>query len=126
MYQRTVAILLILCLSYQSFVKLGVVIWYQVNKEYVAQNLCENRDKPEMNCCGKCYLRKQLKKVETNNTGTNIPQKWNFGEVMMYTVPDLIYIKPLLFSDDLCFVAIDDFLAPLLVSSDIFHPPSLA
>jgi len=35
---------------------------YKVNFSYVASVLCENRDKPEMHCNGKCHLRKQLEK----------------------------------------------------------------
>lgn len=40
-------------------------IWYVVNKEYVAQELCENQNIPMLNCNGKCYLSKQLKKAES-------------------------------------------------------------
>lgn len=39
-------------------------IWYQVNYSFVAEELCENTEKPEMDCNGKCYLTKQLKKTE--------------------------------------------------------------
>ncbi len=40
-------------------------IWYQVNQDYVAEELCENTDKPELECNGKCYLMKQLAKAES-------------------------------------------------------------
>ena len=40
-------------------------IWYVVNKEYVAQELCENQAIPMLNCNGKCYLSKQLEKAES-------------------------------------------------------------
>lgn len=39
-----------------------ILLNYQVNKEYIAQNLCENRDKPDMDCCGKCVVKKELDK----------------------------------------------------------------
>lgn len=39
-------------------------MYYQVNKSYIASNLCENRDKPKMNCNGKCFLAKKLKAAE--------------------------------------------------------------
>ena len=35
--------------------------YYQLNKEYIARVLCENRDKPQLHCDGKCYLAKRLK-----------------------------------------------------------------
>ena len=43
-------------------------IGYQINKAYIAEALCENRDKPQMHCDGKCYLSKQLKKANDLNT----------------------------------------------------------
>lgn len=54
-------------------------IWYVVNKEYVAQELCENQEIPMLNCNGKCYLSKQLEKAESalkdleNNHKNNRP-----------------------------------------------------
>lgn len=35
---------------------------YVVNYDYIVENLCENKDKPFLNCDGKCYLAKQLAK----------------------------------------------------------------
>ena len=37
---------------------------YLVNKDYIAQFLCVNKDKPEMACGGKCHLMKELEKEE--------------------------------------------------------------
>lgn len=34
---------------------------YKVNYDYIVNFLCENQDKPEMHCDGKCYLSKALK-----------------------------------------------------------------
>lgn len=54
-------------------------IWYVVNKEYVSEKLCENKDIPMLNCNGKCYLSKQLEKAESalrdieNNHKNNRP-----------------------------------------------------
>ncbi len=45
---------------------------YQVNYDYYAQELCENQDKPELHCDGKCYFAKQLTLAE-NNTKSEPP-----------------------------------------------------
>ncbi len=37
-------------------------IEYSLLKDYIARNLCINRDKPESTCDGKCFLDDQLKK----------------------------------------------------------------
>jgi len=66
MYRLT-AILLIIGVLFQSMDKLVVIANYEVHKDFIAKNLCENRDKPQMKCCGKCYLKKQLSKTEGNS-----------------------------------------------------------
>jgi hypothetical protein len=37
---------------------------FELNRKYIAENLCENRDKPAMHCCGLCYLNKSMQKAE--------------------------------------------------------------
>ncbi len=44
------------------------MIDYIVNYNYIRTELCENKDKPEMHCNGKCHLKKQLKKFNSNPT----------------------------------------------------------
>jgi hypothetical protein len=48
----------------------GAVAYYRVNQDYIAKNLCVNRDKPKMNCNGQCYLAKQLKAQEEKESKT--------------------------------------------------------
>lgn len=52
------------------------IIEYHANYDYIASVLCENRDKPYLECNGKCYLEKQLKKINNNHHDhkSNIPQ----------------------------------------------------
>lgn len=38
------------------------LVEYVVNYDYISTVLCENRDVPEMQCNGKCYLSKMLAK----------------------------------------------------------------
>lgn len=39
---------------------------YFLNKEYIVEFLCINKDKPELKCDGKCHLAKQIKKQQEN------------------------------------------------------------
>ncbi|MBX3241766.1 MAG: hypothetical protein KIT80_12335 [Chitinophagaceae bacterium] len=41
---------------------------YQLNKSYVAANLCENRYRPQLQCEGKCLLMKKLEKQHDTDT----------------------------------------------------------
>jgi hypothetical protein len=49
-------------------------IEYELNKKYIAEVLCENKDKPEMHCNGKCHLKKQLKKANSAPEQQEQPQ----------------------------------------------------
>jgi hypothetical protein len=52
-------------------------IEYALNKDYIAKNLCINRDKPKSCCAGKCHLKKELAKSDTTseNEGKDNSQK---------------------------------------------------
>ena len=39
------------------------VMEYFINYDYIASELCENKEKPELHCNGKCHLMKELAKA---------------------------------------------------------------
>jgi hypothetical protein len=57
------------------------VIDYLINKDYIAENQCINKDKPKSCCNGKCHMVKQLQKTNKNsdngpkNTGSRVQLK---------------------------------------------------
>lgn len=55
-------------MSMQSLYRLGLVTWFEMNREYVATVLCINKAKPEMHCNGQCYLKKEIQKSESKQT----------------------------------------------------------
>lgn len=59
--QRFVLYLLLVAVLLPTVSPWGIIAHYQLNKEYIARVLCENRDKPQLHCDGKCYLAKRLK-----------------------------------------------------------------
>lgn len=62
---RFVAIpILILLVMSQTFSNWFVVATFNLNRAYIAKNLCENRYRPKMNCNGKCVLMKKMKEKE--------------------------------------------------------------
>lgn len=68
MLRKAVSILLILAMSIQCLYRLGLVTWFEMNREYVATVLCINKAKPEMHCNGQCYLKKEIQKSESKQT----------------------------------------------------------
>ena len=60
--RKLFAIFALLGVLLQSFNSAIIVLGYYANKEYIAKYLCENKDKPRLNCEGKCSLKKRLAK----------------------------------------------------------------
>jgi hypothetical protein len=50
-----------LSLLMQVFSTSLILLNYRVNTSYIIENFCENTDRPEMHCEGKCHLNKQIK-----------------------------------------------------------------
>lgn len=57
---KIISLILILTLSFQCLVKLGLITFYSFNKDFIIKELCENKDKPKMKCEGKCFLKKSM------------------------------------------------------------------
>ena len=47
----------------QSLALLYVQMEYGINHAYIAKVLCVNRDKPQMHCDGKCFLKKDISRA---------------------------------------------------------------
>src|SRR4051794_3308230 len=91
--RRALAILLFAITSYQCILKLSIVAWYECNKSYIAQHLCENRDKPQMKCCGKCYLKKQLARADNSNReGKPLAEHLSKIEIPAFILPGQIIL----------------------------------
>jgi len=62
--KATFSILLAALILSTVFMKSVVVLNFRINQKEIAASKCENKNKPEMNCEGKCYLSQQLKNAE--------------------------------------------------------------
>lgn len=80
---RVLAIFLLFSLQLPLFNKWGSVAYYQINRDYIAENLCVNRDKPMLNCNGQCYLAKKLKAAEEKEQKSNSERLEKMPEVVL-------------------------------------------
>ena len=62
--KATFSILLAALILSTVFMKSVLVLNFRINQKEIAAAKCENKNKPEMNCEGKCYLSQQLKNAE--------------------------------------------------------------
>ena len=67
----------------QYFNKVEIFLCYQVNKNYISAFLCENKSKPELQCDGKCYMKKQLKATDENQSKFPVSIK-EFQEIIFF------------------------------------------
>lgn len=78
--------LLTVCHVFLPFVE------YALHRDYIAQNLCENRDTPELQCNGKCHLQKEVqqqeKKEQQEGSKERVPTvDWNYTILSLDSEP---------------------------------------
>ena len=100
---------------------------FEIRRDYIVANLCENRNRPQLNCNGKCYLAKKLaalEEQEKKQAEQDYVSKLLFQPMELksyeFNIPFLKFKnrEPIIYSF-LTSVNTCTFL------SDIFHPPSL-
>lgn len=81
-----IASILVLLVMTQVFSKWLLLAEYAVNKEYIAKNLCVNKEKPKLKCHGKCQLMKKMAEdTENSNSGSeNGMAKSSLPEVLPF------------------------------------------
>lgn len=120
--KRIIAITIFIALLMQTASRLVIIAQFYINRDYIAKNLCVNRNKPQMNCCGRCYLRKKLKQDEKNSNSTSLKND-KFQELAFF-VPirlKIIFIQWL--NDKTYYLAREKFYQ-FQYSSNFFHPPA--
>lgn len=123
MVNKLISYILILIMSCQCLVNMGIITYYQLNKEYIADVLCINRDKPELQCQGKCFLTDQLKK-DNQSDKKGVPatqqQKIDFPSFLICVYQFKFHLPEIQEGMDILMES--SFFSPLR-SSGIFHPP---
>lgn len=66
-----VAIIVFFALLAQTFQMVVIEANFFINRDFIANNLCENKARPQMHCNGHCQLKKELEKQEKKSA----PQK---------------------------------------------------
>lgn len=95
---------------------------YIINQDYIAEFLCINKDKPKLECNGKCYLTKQLKEV-ADEKKKNLPpiemEEYPIGFVLLasFTFPSVRLLKKSLYHYNNRY--------SFSYLNQIFHPPNI-
>ena len=99
---------------------------FEIRRDYIVANLCVNRNRPMMNCNGKCYLAKRIAALEEQEKRQ--AEKSYMSQLMDHVMDSRIHynITPQFFSfevlSDITFTYSSPFTARIAVD-EIFHPP---
>jgi hypothetical protein len=83
--KRFMAFILFLVIMVPALIKLGIVTNYLVKYNYYVTVLCENKDKPELKCNGKCHLALELKEAESPVESPVMPAVLSLEPVFFFT-----------------------------------------
>ena len=125
--RRTVAIVALLGIFLQTFSQALILAKFYANQDYIAKNLCENRNRPQLHCNGKCCLKKKLDKENATGTTSNSKSEKESPIVaLFFTEPASFDVLPSFVSPIRQKFAgrTDRCLCPAL--GNIFHPPGIA
>jgi hypothetical protein len=105
------------------------VVDYVINYDYISTQLCENVEKPELKCNGKCHLAKELAEASENDKPLSTDKKQN----VKFEI-EVLFCEPISNDNVNPFLTFgskikDSFYQNFYfseVSSSVFHPPILA
>lgn len=116
------AIFIILIMT-QTFSKWIMIAEFNINRNYIAKNVCENRYRPMMHCNGHCQLMKKMRQEEqpANNRTPFVKEK---SETPLF-VKEIISRNILSRQKFDCTVHNQDFYFPNPYSPSVFRPPDV-
>jgi len=101
---------------------------FEIRRDYIVANLCENRNRPMLNCNGKCYLAKKIadaKKQEEKQAESDFLSKL-FAPATDLTFISVITVEKKEYSLSFAKSVKFDYDSTFRSSNhirDIFHPP---
>ncbi len=122
MIRRFIAYLLVVALMASNFSRFFVYAGFELNRNYIATKLCENRNKPWLHCNGKCYFIKKIRQAEEKEKNEERQSQKNlFQEALFVQKPGIRFYSQLL---QVMQVPMHRIALPA-VDLPIFQPPQL-
>lgn len=116
-----ISILLISTILFASMQKTLVFTFYEMEKEYVIEQLCINKDVPGSCCKGKCFIEKQTSEKEAEGIIINVLK--NIKEELYF---DHISLNQNINQNTIQHIHFYNLLNTSNYNNSIFHPPSVS
>jgi hypothetical protein len=127
MVNRITAIILLVSLTTANFSRFFIYAGFELNKNYIASKLCENRDKPWLHCNGHCYFMKKIKQAQENEKKQQAKDNLNRLEISFfqesYRIP---FIEPVVLENNKSTFPRYTYQYSSSYLSTIFRPPKQA
>ncbi len=75
----------------QSWKVTMVYAWYYANRDKIAERFCENLDRPELMCSGKCHIQKVIEDVKQDR------DRWKKSAQVSIDERSITFISPKLY-----------------------------
>lgn len=120
MLLKPISVLLLFSLLSTNFANLFVFAGFELNRKYIAAELCINKNKPELHCNGKCFLMKKLKQAQDKEQKQERQaQKTQIQDAVVVT--QQVFKQYVLAESKLHIPA--SMGMPQSIKNSIFHPP---
>jgi hypothetical protein len=91
MLNRVTAILFLLALTSTYFSRLFILADFELNRQYIADHYCINKNRPWMHCNGHCYLMRKLNEArEKQDKDQEQVQKSFSLEAVFHVLPSIV------------------------------------
>ncbi len=113
--------LLILFISNNIF-KAAIIFNYWQNKANIIANCCINKNKPELNCNGKCFVGSELNKLETEKEkNTSLHMMLQDFEMMLSNTESNTSVQKLVLKN---WINKSSNSISIVWLESVFHPPT--
>ncbi len=117
------SIVLFATFAVRPIAEVSTVMYYQLNINTIIEKYCVNKERPRLNCNGKCYLMSQMKakkQPSTENSDTILIAE---AFIPLFFQENTFQLKNIITSFDITHNWKSHHLQLLEVSNTIDHPP---
>jgi hypothetical protein len=99
MLKKSTALILLLAFFAMTFSRTIIITSFWARQDYITKIICENRNRPVMECWGSCYLSKKLKKEDHKDQENperkveNKVESISYQENQYFTQPPVSFSK---------------------------------
>ncbi|HRX29554.1 MAG TPA: hypothetical protein P5235_09210 [Saprospiraceae bacterium] len=98
--------------------------YFVINQDFIVENFCINKDKPQLMCNGSCYLNKNLKDNQDTTDKIPNPIKEKKSTIEYLGIENLLWKTEIKIDDHSPILEKENFFSYNYLS-EIFHPPKL-